>query len=59
MPADQVREQLAFLVKTVAQMLDTLPDVLERDCQLGPTAIERVERGVDAVRGDLAKALEA
>ena len=31
-PAEEVRAEMANLIKPIAQALDSLPDVLERDC---------------------------
>lgn len=49
-PAADVDREMGILVKTVAQALDTLPDILERDCGLPPRAIERSQRVIDEVR---------
>jgi hypothetical protein len=58
-PVEAVREQVAGVVKTTTLMLETLPDLLERDCRLPPEAVERMERQIDRVRADWAERLEA
>ncbi len=57
-PLDDVREEFANIIKIVVPSLDTLPDVLERKCQLPPEAIEQVEAVVGRIRDDIAKELE-
>lgn len=57
-PLDDVREEFANIIKIVVPALDTLPDVLERKCQLPPEAIEQAEAVVDRIRDELAKELE-
>lgn len=46
---DYHREQ-SILAKSVANTLDTLPDVLERDCGLSADMLSRVQESIDAVR---------
>lgn len=58
-PAEEVREQLALVLKITSQFLDTLPDVLERDCRLPPDAIAVVEQRIDLARNDWADRLDA
>ncbi len=57
-PREQVREQLAVVVKITARVLETLPDILERDCRLQPEMVDLVERRIDQARADWAEALE-
>jgi hypothetical protein len=49
-PAAEVESDYAALVKLVVQFFDTLPDVLERDCELTPAQVVRVQEACDAVR---------
>jgi hypothetical protein len=57
LPVEQSRAELAFVVKASVQLLETLPDVLDRDCGLGHEAIARVEAALDALRENLYAAL--
>ena len=41
-PASDVRREFAIWAKAVVQVLETLPDILERDCGLQPAAVSRV-----------------
>lgn len=50
---DDMRIQVSGLCKTVASSLDSLPDVLERDCGIEGHALERVQEVVDGVREEL------
>jgi hypothetical protein len=52
-PAGEVEQVVATAFKSLAQSLDTLPDVLERDCALGPDEVERAIEVVDAAREGL------
>ena len=52
-PASEVEEVIATAFKSLAQSLDTLPDVLERDCALGADEVERAIEVVDAARENL------
>lgn len=36
-------------------MLETLPDILERDCALTPTAVTRVQVIIDDLRDEMAR----
>lgn len=58
-PAEEVREQLALVIKITGQFLDTLPDVLERDCRLPTDAIAVLEKRISLARSDWAERLEA
>ncbi len=52
-PAAEVEDQIAGLVKLLVQTLDTLPDLLERDVAISPDAIARAQEIVDALRQDM------
>lgn len=57
--AEDCREQLAAVVKATAQMLDTLPDILERDCGLQAGELDRVEGMIRRLREDWAEGVAA
>ena len=46
----EVEQEQARIAKIVTHGLETLPDILERDCGLAPDMVLRVERQIDAVR---------
>lgn len=52
-PAPEVEQVVATAFKALSQGLDTLPDVLENDCALGPDEVERVIEVVDGIREGL------
>jgi hypothetical protein len=52
-PRMEVEQQYALLLKIVAECLDTLPDLLERDCGLSAKVLVRVEAALDRAREDL------
>lgn len=52
-PSGEVEKVVATAFKSLAQSLDTLPDVLERDCALGPVEVERAIEVIDAAREGL------
>lgn len=52
-PAPEVEQVVATAFKALSQGLDTLPDVLENDCALGPDEVERVIKVVDGIREGL------
>ncbi|MCJ3066417.1 DUF1441 family protein [Klebsiella pneumoniae] len=54
LPADEVIAVYSAMRKAVVQVLDTLPDVLERDCALSPQAVEQVQKAIDDLRHELA-----
>lgn len=56
--ADAVRLEMANLVKGTTQMLDTLPDVLERDAGLPAKAVVKCQEVIAEERDRLAKLLE-
>ena len=43
------------LAKAVVMVLETLPDILERDCALQPSAVIRVQRIIDDLRDEMAR----
>ena len=53
-PASDVRREFAFMAKAVVQVLETLPDILERDCGLQPAAVSRVQNIIDDLRDQIA-----
>lgn len=48
-----VEQRYAALFKSVSEMFDTLPDVLERDCGATPMQLAKIEQRVDEVREEL------
>jgi phage terminase Nu1 subunit (DNA packaging protein) len=54
-PASDVAREFADLAKAMVQVLETLPDILERDCALAPAAITRVQEIIDDLRDDIAR----
>lgn len=57
-PADECRREYTILAKSVVYMLESLPDLLERDCGLPPGATAYVQKVIDDFRDDLAVAVE-
>lgn len=49
-PAPEVESDYAEFVKLVAQFMDTLPDVMERDCGLTGEQVIRIQAACDKVR---------
>lgn len=58
-PRIEVEQEQARMMRIVALMLDTLTDVLERDCGLSGDTLARVERTLDECRELLHKQLIA
>ena len=59
-PADEVAREFSLMAKAIIMVLETLPDVLERDCALSPAAVSRVQSVIDDLRDQMAqKVLEA
>ncbi len=59
-PADEVAREYSLMAKAIVMVLETLPDVLERDCALSPAAVSRVQSVIDDLRDQMAqKVLEA
>jgi phage terminase Nu1 subunit (DNA packaging protein) len=52
-PAADFERHMAAAFKAVAQTLESLPDVLERDAGLDGAAVERCQSVIDRVRDDL------
>ena len=57
--ADACRVELGTAVKIMIQMLETLPDILERDCGMGAEELAVLESSIRRVRADLAERLAA
>lgn len=57
-PAFEVAQEMSFLAKAVVQTLDTLPDILERDCGLPPAALMRVQQVIDDLRDQMAQQIQ-
>ncbi|MFP2682433.1 DUF1441 family protein [Enterobacter ludwigii] len=55
LPVDEVAREYASLAKAVVMVLETLPDILERDCALTPTAVTRVQIIIDDLRDEMAR----
>lgn len=53
-PADEVAREFSLMAKAVVMVLETLPDVLERDCALTPAAVARVQSIIDDLRDQMA-----
>ncbi|EKM4697865.1 DUF1441 family protein [Enterobacter roggenkampii] len=58
LPVDEVAREYASLAKAVVMVLETLPDILERDCALTPTAVTRVQVIIDDLRDEMARKVE-
>lgn len=54
-PADEVAREFSVMAKAVVQVLETLPDILERDCALTPVAVSRVQSVIDDLRDQIAQ----
>lgn len=57
LPRIEVEQEQARILRVIALFLDTLPDVLERDCGLAAAMIIAVEKRLDQVREEMHKAL--
>lgn len=53
--AEEVAREFAIMAKAIVQVLETLPDILERDCALSPSIIMRVQSIVDDLRDEIAR----
>lgn len=53
-PAFEVAQEMSILAKAVAQQLEILPDILERDAGLQPKALMRVQQIIDDIRDQMA-----
>lgn len=58
LPVDEVAREYAVLSKAVVMVLETLPDILERDCALTPAAVTRVQDIIDDLRDEMARKVE-
>jgi hypothetical protein len=56
-PREDYRDEVARVAKLVAQSLDAIPDLLERDCAATPPMIVRVQDELDKLREQLAQQL--
>ncbi|EEQ3298101.1 DUF1441 family protein [Escherichia coli] len=54
-PASDVAREFAEMGKAMVQVLETLPDILERDCALEPSAVMRVQSIIDDLRDEIAR----
>lgn len=54
-PASDVAREFANMAKAMVQVLETLPDILERDCALAPDAVRRVQSIIDDLRDEIAR----
>lgn len=52
-PVEDVRRELNQIISTVNQQLETLPDQLERNCQLPAEALSQVQGVTDGIRQSL------
>jgi hypothetical protein len=52
-PSADVEQEMARILKIIAQLLDTLPDIIERDCGATADQVKRIERAIDDVRESL------
>ncbi|QKN82196.1 DUF1441 family protein [Scandinavium goeteborgense] len=54
-PASEVAREFASMAKAMVQVLETLPDILERDCGLTPDTVSRVQAIIDDLRDEIAR----
>ncbi|WP_286933689.1 MULTISPECIES: DUF1441 family protein [unclassified Leclercia] len=57
-PADEVAREFSLMAKAVVMVLETLPDILERDCALPPAAVSRVQSVIDDLRDQMAQKVQ-
>jgi hypothetical protein len=57
-PADEVAREFSLMAKAVVMVLETLPDILERDCALPPAAVSRVQTVIDDLRDQMAQKVQ-
>lgn len=55
LPASDVAREMASMAKAMIQGLETLPDILERDCAMTPSAVLRVQNIIDDMRDQIAQ----
>ena len=51
--------EMAGIIKAAVQFAESLPDVMERDCNLTPAQVARMESLIDALREELYQRLTA
>lgn len=56
--ADESREQMAVIAKSGLQVLETLPDILERDYNIETEIIISIEQKIDVLREQWAELIE-
>jgi len=54
-PVDEVIREYSYMAKAVVMVLDTMPDILERDCALTPAAVGRVQEVIYDLRDQMAE----
>ncbi len=57
-PAAEMEADYADLVGTMVQFLNDLPQVLARDCELGPAQLDRIQQACDEAREALQSRLD-
>lgn len=57
-PVAEVEAEQARIAKVLTQFLDTLPDILERDCGTTAQELAKIEKRIDACREDLYNAVK-
>ena len=50
--------EFSSMAKAMVQVLETLPDILERDCAMTPSAVVRVQQVIDDLRDQIALKVE-
>lgn len=53
-PASDVAFEMGAMAKAIVQVLEILPDILERDCGLQASAVIRVQEVIDEIRDQVA-----
>jgi hypothetical protein len=56
-PVSEVVAVYSAMTKSVVQVLEVIPDILERDCALTPQAVAAVQSTIDDLRATLAENL--
>lgn len=54
-PVNEVVAVYSAMTKSVVQVLETIPDILERDCALSPQAVTVVQAAIDDLRTTLSE----
>jgi phage terminase Nu1 subunit (DNA packaging protein) len=52
-PVARFEAEMAGMLKTIAMMIDSLPDILERDAGISGDAVVRAQKACDSAREDL------